>query len=420
MRGLRDIKRLASPSGGLTKRQPPPTEEDFVRPFQCENCGAFVAAEARFCKHCGHEVDSSSRAPLHDVTLRCPECGRFVGEDDRRCRGCRALLPWHDPLQRPLVGRLTVRQLSLGALAAVVAVAVLTQLSVAVLLLVAIAGLLVGLEHLWRKGRHFSRPVVGAAAGLFLLTAGMSFGSIGEWGNDESRVSSTSVPVVVLAETSSTTVAVPTTEPPTTTSVPATTTTSTEPPTTTTSIPGLQVTLLRVTDGDTIVVKMPNGTEEKVRYIGIDCPEPGDALGMGEKATAYNTRLLAEGALRLEMDVEERDQYGRLLAYVWAGEVFVNRRMVLDGYAQVSTFPPNVAHEGDFLGAQQKASAAEVGLWAPTTTEAVVAEPEDTGSGITVHITRTGEKYHRGGCRYLSRSDIPVSLAEAKARGYDP
>ena len=39
---------------------------------------------------------------------------------------------------------------------------------------------------------------------------------------------------------------------------------------------------------------------------------------------------------------------------------------------------------------------------------------------ITVYITRTGEKYHRNGCRYLSQSRIPISLSDAKAQGYDP
>jgi hypothetical protein len=39
---------------------------------------------------------------------------------------------------------------------------------------------------------------------------------------------------------------------------------------------------------------------------------------------------------------------------------------------------------------------------------------------ITVHITRTGKKYHRAGCRYLSHSDIPIDLEKAKAEGYTP
>ena len=40
--------------------------------------------------------------------------------------------------------------------------------------------------------------------------------------------------------------------------------------------------------------------------------------------------------------------------------------------------------------------------------------------GITVYITKTGSKYHRAGCRYLSKSSIPISLDDAKAAGYEP
>ena len=39
---------------------------------------------------------------------------------------------------------------------------------------------------------------------------------------------------------------------------------------------------------------------------------------------------------------------------------------------------------------------------------------------IAVYITRTGEKYHRDGCRYLSRSKIATTLKDAVANGYGP
>ena len=48
-----------------------------------------------------------------------------------------------------------------------------------------------------------------------------------------------------------------------------------------------------------------------------------------------------------------------------------------------------------------------------------VTKGASTSSSITVYITRTGEKYHRDGCRYLSRSKIKISLSNAK-RYYDP
>ena len=132
------------------------------------------------------------------------------------------------------------------------------------------------------------------------------------------------------------------------------------------------VTLVRVVDGDTIWVRMPDGSQEKVRYIGIDAPEidhpdaPGEYLG--DESSAHNARLLESGPLRLQLDVEERDPYGRILAYVWADDVFVNERLVLDGYARAHSYPPNLGRQPQLREAQRKARAAEVGIWAPTTT----------------------------------------------------
>lgn len=127
------------------------------------------------------------------------------------------------------------------------------------------------------------------------------------------------------------------------------------------------VTLVEVVDGDTIWVRLPDGSKEKVRYIGIDAPElphdgsPGERLG--EEATAHNAALLASGPLRLDTDVEPRDEFGRLLAYVWAGDVFVNERMVLDGYAWAHNYPPNLARQDQLWAAHDQAREAGVGVW---------------------------------------------------------
>ena len=128
-----------------------------------------------------------------------------------------------------------------------------------------------------------------------------------------------------------------------------------------------EVMLLDVVDGDTIWVLMPDGSKEKVRYIGIDAPEVAhaDSAGeyLGDEATAHNAELLAMGPLRVETDLDERDDFGRLLAYVWAGEVLVNERMVLDGYARARNYPPNLARQQQLWDAQDKAREAGVGVW---------------------------------------------------------
>ncbi|GAB4343149.1 MAG: hypothetical protein Kow0099_21320 [Candidatus Abyssubacteria bacterium] len=98
---------------------------------------------------------------------------------------------------------------------------------------------------------------------------------------------------------------------------------------------------MRVIDGDTIVVKLSGGNEGKVRYIGIDTPEtkhPNKGVQYyGREATEANTRLVDGKEVELETDVQRWDRYGRLLAYVYVGDVFVNERLVRDGFARVST-----------------------------------------------------------------------------------
>ena len=70
--------------------------------------------------------------------------------------------------------------------------------------------------------------------------------------------------------------------------------------------------------------------------------------------------------VRLELDVEERDRYGRLLAYVYLARpprLFVNAELVRQGYATVATFPPNVRHVDTFVRLQREAREAGRGLW---------------------------------------------------------
>lgn len=135
---------------------------------------------------------------------------------------------------------------------------------------------------------------------------------------------------------------------------------------------GLGGTVGRVVDGDTIYVRLASGVE-KVRYIGIDTPEVhhptrGEEPG-GREATDVNRRLLGHDPVRLETDVQLRDRYGRLLAYVWirrpdGGETMVNAELVRLGYAAVMTVPPNVRHAELFRKLAAEAREHYRGLWA--------------------------------------------------------
>jgi micrococcal nuclease len=143
--------------------------------------------------------------------------------------------------------------------------------------------------------------------------------------------------------------------------------------------------VVRTVDGDTIYVRLASGVE-KVRYIGIDTPEVhhptrGEEPG-GRAAAEVNRRLLGHGPVRLETDVQLRDRYGRLLAYVWArrpdgGLVMVNAELVRLGYAAVMTVPPNVRHAALFRRLAAEAREQHRGLWAEPLTEPRGILPRD-------------------------------------------
>jgi micrococcal nuclease len=124
----------------------------------------------------------------------------------------------------------------------------------------------------------------------------------------------------------------------------------------------------RVVDGDTIHV-IVGGRDENVRYIGVDTPEsvkPGTPVQcFAKRASAYNERLVAGERVRLVLDAEERDRYGRLLAYVYRDRdgLFVNAALVRRGYAVPLTIPPNVEHETEFRRLASNARRSGRGLW---------------------------------------------------------
>ncbi len=136
------------------------------------------------------------------------------------------------------------------------------------------------------------------------------------------------------------------------------------------AVPGvLDGTVIRVVDGDTIQVRI-GARLEKIRYIGVNTPEvhhptKGQEPG-GREASEVNRQLVAGKQVRLELDVRERDRYGRVLAYVWVGDLMINAELVRLGYAQVMTIPPNVRYQRMFIRLQREAREAGRGLWRTT------------------------------------------------------
>jgi micrococcal nuclease len=124
-----------------------------------------------------------------------------------------------------------------------------------------------------------------------------------------------------------------------------------------------------VVDGDTIVVRLM-GDDLTVRLLGIDTPETKDPRRevqcFGEEASRHTAELLPPGtAVRLEGDVEPRDRYDRLLAYVYrsSDDLFVNLDLARGGYADLLTYPPNVAHSAELSAAVAEARREQRGLW---------------------------------------------------------
>ncbi len=128
-----------------------------------------------------------------------------------------------------------------------------------------------------------------------------------------------------------------------------------------------EIRVLEVVDGDTLIVSTANGPET-VRLLGVDTPESVDphrpVQCFGQEATVALTAMVPPGtAVVLHRDVEARDKYGRLLAYVHGPHGFVNIQLVDQGFADVSIIDPNVAFRAELTEARIRAQTAERGLW---------------------------------------------------------
>jgi len=138
------------------------------------------------------------------------------------------------------------------------------------------------------------------------------------------------------------------------------------PPTPTSTLGPKTAQVVNIVDGDTIDVQI-GGEIFSVRYIGMNTPETGQPCAA--EATNYNAQLLGGKTVTLVKDVSETDQYGRLLRYVYVGDVFVNAELVRQGYANAATYPPDVAHANLFVQLEAEARAVGRGCWAiPTPT----------------------------------------------------
>ena len=189
--------------------------------------------------------------------------------------------------------------------------------------------------------------------------------------------------------------------------------------------------VLKVVDGDTIKIDY-KGKSETVRLIGVDTPEtvhPNKPVEFfGKEASAFLKNLLKGESVYLRFGDEERGKYGRLLAYVYRAPdgLFVNLEIVRQGYGHAYVKFP-FKHMEIFREYEKRARVVGKGLWTaqspqPTSRETKSQNPatkavsesvrQTDGDGdITVYVTKSGKKYHRGSCRW---GDRPLSLAKAR------
>lgn len=188
---------------------------------------------------------------------------------------------------------------------------------------------------------------------------------------------------------------------------------------------GELVKVVRVIDGDTIEIE----SGERVRYIGIDAPEsvhPSKSIEcFGKEASKKNGEMVLDKLVRLEKDISERDRYGRLLRYVWMGDILINLELVEQGFAYSYSYPPDVKYQDLFAEAQRRAREENRGLWGGCQEEspsAVASElpiasqnsaPPDKSCPIKGNINSVGEKiYHLPKCDSYEKTKIDESRGE--------
>jgi len=115
--------------------------------------------------------------------------------------------------------------------------------------------------------------------------------------------------------------------------------------------------VIEILDGDTI--RLSNGIT--VRYIGIDTPEEGEPFY--SEARKANEKLVKGKTVRLELDLQARDKYDRMLAYVYVDTMMVNIMLLKEGLANIYPHPPNLRHLQEFCAVQKEAREEHLGIW---------------------------------------------------------
>jgi micrococcal nuclease len=187
--------------------------------------------------------------------------------------------------------------------------------------------------------------------------------------------------------------------------------TTTHPPSSTSPLPDgwSRAWVVNVVDGDTIDIRLETGEEERVRLIGINSPEGGECYAT--EAADGLAGLVDGETVYLEPDVTDRDQFGRLLRYVWTTDLtLVNLIAVEEGWALAREYPPDTTRSDALDEAEERASSGGVGLWAqracggpiPPVVQIVHVEYDASGDD---NLNQNGEWVE-----ISNADDVPVDL----------
>ena len=117
-----------------------------------------------------------------------------------------------------------------------------------------------------------------------------------------------------------------------------------------------------VQDGDSMRVII-DGVDERIRLIGVNTPEQGECFG--DQARTILDDLVGGRQVLVATDIEATDQFGRILAYVFVDDIFVNAEIVSQGAALARAYEPNVSLQNYLDDAEALAQDQQLGMWSP-------------------------------------------------------
>jgi micrococcal nuclease len=124
----------------------------------------------------------------------------------------------------------------------------------------------------------------------------------------------------------------------------------------------------QVVDGDTIRIFVDDNIAT-IRMLGINTPETVDPRKQpecyGKEASTENKKLLTDAFVTLDFSPkrEVKDKYGRFLAYVYKGDIFVNEYLLQNGFAREYTVGKPYSEQKEFKKLAEQAKAEKIGLW---------------------------------------------------------